>query len=188
MHIVNDVSDVAMLSYDHVKKIYIELTSKYSAYIIGFGDGLVGYNSVKNKYDFDYPTGVELRDNILSIGYKLMSFKNYGYQNMNNSYQNMNNDIPNSKINIVNNLTANQTQNVTLSFEEAKQRIKNMTGLSDTETQEAIQKVEEIKVILESHESKKTKWAKIKPILLWIADKSVDIGTALLPLLLGIGQ
>ena len=32
------------------------------------------------------------------------------------------------------------------------------------------------------------KWEKVKPVLTWLADKSCDVGIALLPLLLKIGQ
>ena len=43
------------------------------------------------------------------------------------------------------------------------------------------------KAIVELKEPKKTKWQKIKPILTWLADKSVDVGIALLPLIMKIG-
>ena len=61
-----------------------------------------------------------------------------------------------------------------------------MSGLSEEETNQTLQKVDEIKAIVELKESKKSKWQKIKPILTWIADKSVDVGIALLPLILKI--
>ena len=63
-----------------------------------------------------------------------------------------------------------------------------MTGLSDAETEETLAKIDEIKAIVELKEPKKSKWQKIKPILAWLADKSVDVGIALLSLILKIGE
>ena len=63
-----------------------------------------------------------------------------------------------------------------------------MNGLSDEETENVLAKIDEIKAIVDQKEPKKTKWKKIKPILIWLADKSVDVGCALLPLILKIGE
>lgn len=93
-----------------------------------------------------------------------------------------------ANISIENNLTANQNQTMTITFEDIKKQIENMSGLSGAETKETIGKIDEIKAIVELKESKKSKWQKIKPILIWLADKSVDVGCALLPLILKIGE
>lgn len=93
-------------------------------------------------------------------------------------------NIRSSFINITNSNENNV--NINISFEDARQKIEAMTGLSDAETQDALEKVNFIEKVIESKESKKSKWQKLKPILLWVADKSVDIGIALLPLLLKI--
>ena len=117
----------------------------------------------------------------MAIKFKLIAFKNNGYRNSKNI-----DDNPNFTVN--NTLTANQTQTVTISFEDVKRLVKDMTGLSEGETDETLSKIDEIKSIVEQNESKKTKWQKIKPILIWLADKSVDVGCALLPLILKIGE
>ena len=61
-----------------------------------------------------------------------------------------------------------------------------MTSLTNEETEEVLAKISEIEEVVKSNDKKKTKWEKIKPVLVWLADKSLDIGTALLPLLLKI--
>ena len=63
-----------------------------------------------------------------------------------------------------------------------------MTGLSESETDETLARVNEIQNIVNQNESRKAKWQKVKPILNWLADKSVDVGCALLPLILKIGE
>ena len=61
-----------------------------------------------------------------------------------------------------------------------------MPALSTAETEEILQKIDELQTIIHSGDSKKSKWAKIKPFLTWLADKSVDVGITLLPLILKI--
>ena len=85
-------------------------------------------------------------------------------------------------------MTANQSQNVIISFEEAKKKIENMTALSADETKETIEKIDELKSIIDSKDNKKSKWQKIKPVLVWLANKSVDVGMTLLPLLLKVEE
>lgn len=51
-----------------------------------------------------------------------------------------------------------------------------------------LDKISEIEEVVKSKDSKKSKWEKVKPVLTWLADKSCDVGIALLPLLLKIGQ
>lgn len=168
-------------SYQEKKLLFLELISKYSAHIAGFGDGLEGYQAASHTFLTHYQEEGEFEHNILAIKFKLIAFKNNGYRNSKNI-----DDNPNFTVN--NTLTANQTQTVTISFEDVKRLVKDMTGLSEGETDETLSKIDEIKSIVEQNESKKTKWQKIKPILIWLADKSVDVGCALLPLILKIGE
>ena len=130
---------------------------------------------------FENPDEPDLEDNIRAIKFKLLAFKN-------NDYRNTKSIDNNPNFHVTNTLTANQTQNIAITFEEVKRQIKDMTGLSDEETENTLAKIDEIKTIVEQDESKKTKWQKIKPILIWLADKSVDVGCALLPLILKIGE
>ena len=63
-----------------------------------------------------------------------------------------------------------------------------MTSLTDEETQEIKAKLDELEKIVNSKDKKKTKWEKAKSILVWLADKSFDVGITLLPLLLKIQE
>lgn len=63
-----------------------------------------------------------------------------------------------------------------------------MTSLTDKETEEILAKITELEEIINSKDKKKTKWEKAKAVLVWLADKSLDVGMALLPLLLKIGE
>ena len=162
------------------KELHLELITKYPTYISHFGDSLYNYDPNRGFTMIKYFDSDAMIHNLTVMKNRLIAFKNYGYKNSKGAA----ND---NSINIENTLTATQSQMVNISFEDVKRKIEEMTGLSEAETKEALEKVDDIKAIVESEELKKTKWQKVKPILVWLADKSVDVGVALLPLLLKIG-
>ena len=88
--------------------------------------------------------------------------------------------LPATQVNVNNNI------NISITFEEVREKIEDMTSLTNEETEEVLAKISEIEEVVKSNDKKKTKWEKIKPVLVWLADKSCDVGTALLPLLLNI--
>lgn len=84
------------------------------------------------------------------------------------------------------NVTVNNNVTVNITFEQVRAKIEDMTSLTETQTKEALEKVSEIESVVSGTGSKKSKWEKIKPILVWLADKSFDVGMTLLPLLLNL--
>ena len=160
------------------RDLHLEMITKYPTYITNFGLSLYNY-SAEFGFNSEYFSFDAMISNLKVIKNKLSAFKANGYRNSKSV-------VNDNHINIANNLNATQSQTVTISFEDVKRNIENMTALSDKETEETLKKVDEIKDIVENDQNKKTKWQKIKPILLWLADKSVDVGMSLLPLLLKI--
>ena len=61
-----------------------------------------------------------------------------------------------------------------------------MSSLSENEIEEIQSKINALEEIVNSKESKSKKWSKAKDIIKWVADKGVDVGIALLPLILKI--
>ena len=51
-----------------------------------------------------------------------------------------------------------------------------------------LEKIDELETIVGANERKTKKWERAKEIIKWIADKSVDVGIAMLPLIMKIGQ
>jgi len=160
--------------------LHLELITKYPPYISRFGESLYCYSD-EFGFNGNHFGQSSMLNNLTVIKNKLVAFKNFGYKNIGPQSRD-------SGIKIENTLTATQTQTITISFEEAKSKIRDMSALSDLETKETLDKIDEIKAIVELKDTPKTKWQKIKPILGWIADKSVDVGIALLPLILKIGS
>ena len=58
-----------------------------------------------------------------------------------------------------------------------------MESLTEDETKEAIYKIKEIETIYKSKDNKKKKWEKLRKIIIWLADKSVDLAIAYLPII-----
>lgn len=75
---------------------------------------------------------------------------------------------------------------ISISFEQAREQIENMTALSDNEVEEILSKLNDIEKIVQSKDRRTKKWEDAKEIIRWIADKGVDVGITLLPLLLQI--
>lgn len=160
------------------RDLHLEMITKYPTYITNFGLSLYNY-SAEFGFNSEYFSFDAMISNLKVIKNKLIAYKSFGYRNGSTK-----ND--NKSINIENILTANQSQNVIISFEAAKKKIENMTALSADETKEIIEKIDELKSIIDSKDNKKSKWQKIKPVLVWLANKSVDVGMTLLPLLLKV--
>ena len=89
-------------------------------------------------------------------------------------------DTPSTQVNVTTNVSVNIT------FEQARAKIEEMTSLTDEQTKEALAKLAEIEAAVNGGGSKKSKWEMIKPILTWLADKSLDVAMTILPLLLKI--
>ena len=89
-------------------------------------------------------------------------------------------EVPTTNVNVTTNV------NLSITFEQVRSQIEDMTSLTDEETKEIKAQIDKLEEIVNSKDKKKTKWEKAKSILIWLADKSFDVGMALLPLLLKI--
>ena len=74
--------------------------------------------------------------------------------------------------------------NIMLSFEQAKQQIEDMPGLTDADTEEIKSKIDDLENIYKESISKKKNWEKVKPILSFAIDKGADVAIAIMSLLL----
>lgn len=87
----------------------------------------------------------------------------------------------------INNSNTNENHNdIAISFDAVRDSINSMTSLPYEDVEEIQNKINEIEKIVKSKDSKNKKWSNAKEIIKWIADKGVDVGIALLPLLLKI--
>jgi len=92
---------------------------------------------------------------------------------------------PSTVVNITNSNENNNTISVT--FDSVREKVNGMTSLPDEDIEEIQKRINELEEIVNSKDSKSKKWSKAKEVIRWVADKGVDVGIALLPLILKIG-
>lgn len=158
-------------------QLYKDVTAKYHPYVPKLSDGL--YDYIQAYAFYDDVSGEALFHNLKQVYNKLLAFKVLGYPSLIES-------IPQSvpMVQITN--TNENKVDINISFNDVRREIENMSALPDTEIEEILSKINELEKIVKSSERKSKKWENAKGIVKWIADKGVDVGIALLPLLLQI--
>lgn len=177
---IERLSNTQNLSDDERLKLHREMDGKYQACIKKWYEGLwctdkeatiIWYQSLGMSPD-------SVQENLEMMKAKLETYK---YQM--NAVQLPKPEVSNSQV-----VNVTNSVNVNITFEQVRKEVEEMTSLTNEQTQEVLDKISEIEEVVKSKDSKKSKWEKVKPVLVWMADKSCDVGIALLPLLLKIGQ
>lgn len=183
---LSDISNTKTFEYAKLE-LYKELTAKYHPYVPNFGDGMYSYYD--NSGFYDDVEGDALRHNLHQAYNKLIVFKASGYPCIrSNAEKSDNNIVLNANYtsqNVNNNLNENNNS-VLVSFKQVRQDIEGMTSLTEVEIEEILDKINELEQIVKSAERKSKKWDNAKGIIKWIADKGVDVGISVIPLLLQI--
>ena len=159
------------------QQLYKDVMAKYEAYVPKLSDGLYGYEEAIGIYDD--VTGPELFYDLRQIYNKMLSFKALGYPALVET-------IPQSAPMVQITNTNESKVDINISFSDVRKEIENMSALPDVEIEEILNKINELEKIVKSSDRKSKKWENAKGIVKWIADKGVDVGTALLPPLLQI--
>ncbi len=159
------------------QQLYKEITAKYETYIPKFNTGLYGYEEISGIYDD--VIGQELFHDLRQIYHKMLTFKALGYPVL---IETIPQNVP--MVQITN--TNENKIDINISFNDVRKEIENMSTLPNDEINEILEKINKLEKIVNSSERKSKKWENAKEIVKWIADKGVDVGIALLPLLLQI--
>lgn len=179
--IANDINTIAVAllngNEETLREVHLRIDGKYSAYIADWSNGMYCYI---NGFGFDNEA---LDFELLIHNLKLMRAKLEGHA-MNLKTPSQRTYSPNNSVNV--NVSNSNEINISISFEDVRRQIEEMTSLTRRQTEEALEKVSEIESVVKGEGSKKTKWEKIKPVLTWLADKSFDVAMTILPLLLQI--
>ncbi len=146
------------------------LISKYCNIIDGFEAGL-------HSLFYD-ESGTYRKENLERMKEKLLLFKAMEYKNV----------YAENETGIVVNNTNQLTANINITFPETKEKIENMSALSEAEIEEILEKLTELENIVNSTDRKTKKWEKAKGIINWIATKGVDVAMTVIPLLMKLGE
>lgn len=168
----SDTPEIAKL------QLYKDVTARYHAYVPKLSDGL--YEYISDCAFYDDVSGESLIHNLKQIYNKLLAFKSLGYPSLKDV-------IPKDTMPMVQITNTNENRiDISISFSGVREMIEHMSALPETEIEEILSKINELEKIVKSSERKSKKWENAKDIIKWIADKGVDVGIALLPLLLQI--
>lgn len=162
-------------SIQEIINIHMYIDGKYQSKISNWGLSQYSWND-KLGFDYEFLGEDSLKHNLNNMKNKLEGYlQDYRLLPFASS--------PSPAIKFINNNTNNNEIKVEIDFMNLINKINDMESLTETETNEAIEKVKEIEKIYKSKDSKKKKWEKIKNILIWLADKSVDLAIAYLPII-----
>lgn len=172
---IGRIDEAHKLSSKDQYRLHRELDGKYQACIKDWRMGLWG--STNNGSTIYYSqlenSSSSVFENLQMMKAKLETFK---FQ-MNAIAMP---ELPETQVNVTTNV------GVHITFEQVRSQVEEMSSLTDEQTQEVLDKINEIEEIVKSNDNKKSKWEKVKSVLKWLADKSCDVGIALLPLILKI--
>ena len=84
---------------------------------------------------------------------------------------------------VYNKVINNANTMVSINFENIRQEIINNEMLNSVQTNDCLKKIDEVEEIVKSSDDRKNKWEKLRRIIVWLADKSVDVAVSLLPII-----
>lgn len=171
---------------EELKRIHIMIDGKYQNRISNFGHSCYNWYD-KNGFDYNYMGIDTLKHNLLIMRSKLEGYLQTFTIVPVTSSKTVNNIIKNENINKNENNNSNTNVNKNeINFKNIQEVIKNMESLTNEETTEALEKLDELEKIYNSKESRKNKWEMAKKILVWVADKSVDIAISFFPIIMDV--
>lgn len=169
---IQRISDSWRFSTEEKLKLHRELDGRYQACIKDWYAGFWGSNSAGThmRYSFLEDSPTSITENL-----DMMKAKLETYRFQMNAVQP---EVPTQQINVTTNV------NVSITFEEVRSKIEEMTALSREQTDEILEKINELEKISNEKSSRKTKWEKVKPIIAFALDKGADVAITILSLVM----
>lgn len=163
--------------------VHCHIDGKYQNMIPGWGKSMDAYSEELGFIEHFFDEKL-VRKNLKIMKSKLEGLKlTYNLPNVNKNTA----PVSNIELNMQNISTNTNTNNIniTLSFNEARHIIEDMTALSQEDADEITKKINELEEISQDEDStKREKWAKIKPILSFALDKGMDVVITIFSLVL----
>ena len=168
--------DTAIQNADpaEMETLHRYLDGKYQYGIADWGKSMYGY--IDNLgFEYECLGADSIKDNLSTMKPKLEAF-----MHGRNAKSSFSGPVRNSDVNV----TVNNTVNISISFEETRRKIEDMTALSREQTDEILEKIDELEKISKENTSRKTKWEKVKHIIAFALDKGADVAIAILSLVM----
>lgn len=166
--------DVAIESDDLelIRETHINIDGTYQACIKNWMMGMYAFHP-EHGFIYDNLDIESMRDNLRIMKPKLLAYKN----GLNVLYSDA---TERTDVNVV----VNTHINLEISFNEARQKIEDMPGLTFDETEDIKRRINELQEIANEKTTNKRKWERIKPILVFALDKGVDVAITIMSLIL----
>lgn len=174
---IKRLSESTHLSDEQRFQLHRELDGKYQACVRDWRAGFWASNETTIYYNELLNCPDEVKDNLDMMKSKLETFR----------FQVNAIEQPQAPAQHIN-VTTNTNFNLNITFDQARLQVKDMDSLTDAQTKDVLNRITEIEKIVQSTDSKKSKWEKVKPVLVWLADKSYDLAKTILPLILKIQE
>jgi len=159
---------------DEMLELHRHLDGKYQSCIVGWGQSMWCYNA---GIGFAYRLlgNDAIKENLSMMKAKLEAFK-HGWNSTSQHDMPTSPPAPGVNVSIENNVLVNIT------FEQVREKIEDMTALSREQTDEILERINELEEIAKENSSRKTKWEKVKPIIAFALDKGADVAVSILSL------
>jgi len=151
--------------------LHQEIDGRYQACIANWLTGMNHlYAGTTLRYD-------RLEDDPHSVflNLRLMKGKLETYRYQMNAAQSAN--APSTQVNVTTNV------GITITFDDTRKKIEEMTALSQSETEQILERINQLEAISKENCSRKSKWEKVKPIISYTLDKGADVAIAILSLI-----
>lgn len=157
-----------------MKELHKYLDGKYQYAIADWGKSMWGYTDGLG-FTYDTLDIDSIKENLSMMKPKLEAFIHGWNASGKVSSYSRNPDVS---------VTVNNTVNISISFEETRQKIEDMTALNREQTDEILDRINELEEIAKEKSSRKTKWEKVKPIIAFALEKGADVAIAILSLVM----
>lgn len=174
IHRIDALADV----YDYKQSLELHryLDGKYQSCIANWGYGMWGYVQGCG-FAYDGLDTDSLKENLSMMKPKLEAFA-LGWNGAGQPKECVPTITPDVNVTVNNHVVIN------ISFDQVRERIEDMTALSREQTDEILEKINELEGISKEKSSRKTKWEKVRPIIAFALDKGADVAIAILSLVM----
>ena len=156
-----------------LKAVHREIDGKYQACIRDWGMSMYNY-SRDLGFDYEYMGKESLTENLELMKAKLESYKEGRNECLNDTVGDR------SGVSVV----LNNNISIEMTFEQAKQKIEDMPGLTQQDTEDIQNKISALEEISRENSPKKKKWEKVKPIIAFALDKGADVAITIMGLVM----
>lgn len=170
--------DTALQNADPIEmeSVHRYLDGKYQYVIADWYNGMLCYID-GHGFNYEWLEHADIKANLSTMKPKLEAFM-LGWNTVGSTAKLSNSSAPDVNVTVNNNVTVN------ISFEQVREKIEDMTALSREQTDEILEKINELEEISKEKSSRKTKWDKVKPIIAFALDKGADVAIAILSLVM----